>query len=76
MVSQQPLSVIGASLSPYKSWRWYPQIELLAGFKGREELPTVEKQVLSLTQPNNGIAELDSILLDTILQSSRGIVSV
>ena len=66
---------IGASLSPYKSWRWYPQIELLAGFKGREELPTVEKQVLSLTQPNNGIAELDSILLDTILQSSRGIVS-
>lgn len=30
---------IGASLSPYKSWRIYPQIELLAGLKGKTDAP-------------------------------------
>ncbi len=29
---------IGVSFSPYKSWRWYPQIELLTGLKGRSSL--------------------------------------
>lgn len=30
---------LGASLSPYKSWRIYPQIELLTGIKGRADAP-------------------------------------
>lgn len=30
---------LGASLSPYKSWRIYPQVELLAGLKGLTEAP-------------------------------------
>lgn len=30
----------GASLSPFKSWRIYPQVELLAGIKGRSDLPS------------------------------------
>ena len=28
---------IGASVSPYKSWRIYPQLELLAGLRGRQD---------------------------------------
>ncbi|MBV6438838.1 MAG: PKD domain-containing protein [Haliscomenobacteraceae bacterium CHB4] len=30
---------LGASLSPYKPWRIYPQIELLTGIKGRTDAP-------------------------------------
>ena len=29
---------LGVSLSPYKSWKWYPQIELLTGLKGQTDL--------------------------------------
>jgi PKD domain len=67
--------LLGASLSPYKSWRIYPQIELLAGIRNREDLPATEKHVLQTTIPNNGIALLDSFLVDTITQARRGFVS-
>ncbi|MCC6459790.1 MAG: PKD domain-containing protein [Saprospiraceae bacterium] len=30
---------LGLSLSPYKSWKIYPQVELLTGLKGRAALP-------------------------------------
>lgn len=30
---------VGASLSPYKSWKIFPQIELLSGFKSQAALP-------------------------------------
>jgi len=66
---------LGASLSPYKSWRVYPQVELLAGIRDRKDLPAVEKHLLLTTMPNNGIPQLDSILVDTITRSSRGFVS-
>ncbi len=67
--------LLGASISPYKSWRVYPQIELLAGIRDRKDLPATEKHVLLTTLPNNGIALLDSVLLDTVTQASRGFVS-
>ncbi len=66
---------LGASLSPYKSWRVYPQVELLAGIRDRKNLPAEEKHVLLSTQPNNGLALLDSILVDTITRTNRGFVS-
>ncbi len=66
---------LGASLSPYKSWRVYPQVELLAGIRDRKDLPTVEKHVLLSSQPNTAIPQLDSMLLDTISHASRGFLS-
>lgn len=74
-VARNSYLFLGASLSPYKSWRLYPQIELLAGIKGRNDLPLVEIHSLSGTQSNNGIMQLDSILVDTVTQSNRGFVS-
>jgi hypothetical protein len=66
---------LGISLSPYKSWRIYPQVELLTGIKGRSDLRVVEKHLLFGTQPNNGIALLDSTIIDTFTQARRGFVS-
>ena len=52
----------GASLSPYKSWQWYPQLELLTGIKGRgnpQETNFID--VTSAGSPNPG---MDSLLID------------
>lgn len=68
--------LIGASLSPYKSWRIYPQIEVLAGIKGQEDLPETVHSTLLMTQQNNGIALRDSILADTLRRGSISRVSL
>lgn len=65
---------IGASISPFKSWRMYPQIEFLAGLKGRQNLPE-EKRSQLLIKDIPGSLFRDTTLLDTIIQSQRGFVS-
>jgi hypothetical protein len=66
---------LGASLSPYKSWRWYPQLELLSGIKGRREQPLTRQPGTVLTQLNNGIPQLDSLFTDTLVNIRQGFVS-
>lgn len=66
---------IGASLSPYKSWRWYPQIEVLTGLKGRQNLPETKTQKLIITGVN-GAAFKDSTYFDTLIQAQRGFISL
>lgn len=68
---RQGYFLMGASLSPYKSWRIYPQIELLTGISGKEDLPEVTQSTLMMTAQNNGIALRDSVLADTLLRGSR-----
>ncbi|MFN0213589.1 MAG: PKD domain-containing protein [Saprospiraceae bacterium] len=71
---------LGASISPYKSWRLYPQIELLTGLKGLQNLPEIKNSGL-LTKMNASpnpaipVIQLDSIFSDTLIQSQRGFVS-
>ncbi|MFN0033780.1 MAG: PKD domain-containing protein [Saprospiraceae bacterium] len=65
---------IGASLSPFKSWRMYPQVELLAGLKGSQTLPEEQKSALVET-PNPGLVFRDSTFFDTLVQARRGFVS-
>lgn len=64
---------LGASLSPYQSWRIYPQIELLTGFRGRQDQGVFFHQdTLLLDQtPDTKIFEVR----DSTVQSSRGFVS-
>lgn len=68
---RQGYFLMGASLSPYKSWRVYPQIELLTGISGKEDVPEVAFSTLIMTAQNNGIALRDSVLADTLLRGSR-----
>ncbi len=72
---RQGYFLIGASLSPYKSWRIYPQIELLTGIQGKEDLPESSQSTLLMIKQNNGIVFQDSFLADTLLRSSRSRVS-
>ncbi len=65
---------IGATLSPFKSWRMYPQMEFLTGLKGRQNLPEKQMQGLIITGIN-GAAFKDTTYLDTIIQTQRGFVS-
>ncbi len=68
---KQGYFLIGASLSPYKSWRVYPQIELLTGISGKEDLPETRYSTLFMVKQNNGIALQDSFLTDTLQRTSR-----
>jgi hypothetical protein len=66
---------VGVGLSPYKSWRLYPQVELLTGFKKRTEIPE------HLTVIPGDITQLmgdqDTLVSQAILESgTRGGVSV
>ena len=71
---KQGYFLIGASLSPYKSWKIYPQIEFLTGLKGRENLPTEQRSTV-LIKGNPGAFFQDTVYLDTILQRQRGLVT-
>ena len=72
---------LGASLSPFKSWRVYPQLELLTGIKGRGN-PT-ETSITSITTSDptntsmnpllNGIK--DTVLVKSIQMLKNGFVS-
>lgn len=65
---------IGASLSPFKSWRMYPQVELLAGLKGLQDLPEVRIQGVRSGQVPGQILQ-DTTLFDTLIQAQRSFVS-
>ena len=68
--------LLGLSFSPYKSWRVYPQVELLTAIKGRSEQPETKDSKVVTTIPNQGIAQLDSVLIDTFRLATRGSVSL
>ncbi len=72
---RQGYFLMGASLCPYKSWRWYPQVEILAGISGKEDLPAMTQSTLFMTKLNNGIALRDSVLADTTLHTNRSRVA-
>lgn len=65
----------GASLSPYKSWRIYPQVELLTGVKGRTDL--TERLTLLPGDISQLMGDLDTLVSQEIRESgSRGFFSL
>jgi hypothetical protein len=67
---------LGASLSPFKSWRIYPQVELLTGIKGRTDFSGSTPTVLTKVTPNTANPEfIDSTVITTTAGGSRGFVS-
>jgi hypothetical protein len=68
--------LLGASLSPYKSWRAYPQVELLTGIKGRTALPeTLAATVDTMLNDNPEIMLPDSTITNVLSSGDRGFVS-
>ncbi|MBL7775541.1 MAG: PKD domain-containing protein [Saprospiraceae bacterium] len=69
---------LGMSLSPYKPWKIYPQVELLTGLKGRTELP--ESEIVERTGLPNGPPMGADFVFDTVtttdFSGDRGFVSV
>ena len=64
---------LGASLSPYQSWKIYPQIEFLTGLKGQTDLPA-DSATVTYTLQSTG-AFLDSVVTTTS-GGTQGLVSV
>lgn len=63
---------LGASLSPYKSWRIYPQIELLSGFKDRTDLPD---QFFTTADTLSNPGSFTRVFrTDSLIQSKQGFV--
>jgi hypothetical protein len=66
---------VGVGLSPYKSWRLYPQVEVLTGVQRRSEIPerlTVIPGDITTLQ-----GDQDTLVSQAILESgTRGFVSV
>jgi hypothetical protein len=56
----------GATLSPFKSWRIYPQLELLVGAKGRSDLPS-DTSIVRI----KGIFDATGIKPDTLTVTIR-----
>jgi len=65
---------LGASLSPYQSWKIYPQIELLTGLKGQTNLPTDTAAAVKYTIQLSG--RIADSVVTTISAGTRGFVSV
>jgi len=70
---------LGASISPFKSWRVYPQLELLTGIKGREETVALTSSstdtTFNLFHPNG--VKYDLVVIDSVIEeSSSGHVSI
>lgn len=70
---------LGASLSPYKSWRVYPQIELLTGIRGRSPAQEttqslVEEMDVMSSHPLLKLLK-DTLILTTGTQSRSGFFS-
>lgn len=64
---------LGASISPYKSWRIYPQIELLTGVKGQTELP--EQLFTSTDTFDTPGAPTRVFRIDSLVKGRQGFVS-
>ena len=62
---------LGASLSPFKSWRVYPQLELLTGIKGRgNPTETSNTSITTSDPPNSNMNPLLNGIKDTVQVSS------
>lgn len=73
--SGQGYFFMGGSLSPYKSWRIYPQVELLTGLKGRTVLPElVTADTIHDVMPSD--VNYTDTLRQTTLSGTRGFVSL
>jgi PKD domain len=73
----QGYSLMGLSLSPYKSWKIYPQIELLTGIKGRTGFPeSTSRDTIKGKQidAQGGLARVDTVR-QTTRSGNRGFVS-
>ncbi|MFN0175551.1 MAG: PKD domain-containing protein [Saprospiraceae bacterium] len=72
---QNGYAFLGASLSPFKSWRIYPQVELLTGIKGREETTSMSSSIDTTLIDNTGIV-FTRITIDSFMEeTSQGFVS-
>jgi len=66
---------LGASLSPFKSWRIYPQVELLTGIKGRSESVSMYSRTDTFP-PTNPDMDFTRITIDSVMEeTSQGFVS-
>ncbi len=73
--SGQGYFFMGGSLSPYKSWKIYPQVELLTGLKGRTVLPdVVTRDTVIHTMPSD--IDFTDTLRETVVSGNRGFVSL
>lgn len=75
---QNGYAFLGLSLSPFKSWRYYPQVELLTGLRGRKDETAGESHQLLETFLNvmPEIPQQDSSIADTIFHINRGLVTL
>jgi hypothetical protein len=65
--------LLGFSLSPYKSWKVYPQLELLTGFRGQTELPKQDPVVTVYPIVVQGTAVLDSTVTRTFTRTTGSV---
>ncbi|MDO8367720.1 MAG: PKD domain-containing protein [Saprospiraceae bacterium] len=76
---QEGYVFLGASLSPFKSWSVYPQVELLTGIRGRgnpEETTFTQTKTFPVANPSPLIeAFKDTVMMDSIVEIMRGFVS-
>ncbi len=66
---------LGASVSPYKSWRIYPQLELLTGLRGRQDEGTgaMFRDTLLIDNSTPDVKTFE--VRDSMVRSSRGFLS-
>lgn len=64
---------LGASVSPYKSWRIYPQLELLTGLRGRQDEGERMFQDTLLLENSTDVKFFE--VRDSTVRSSRGLVA-
>jgi hypothetical protein len=73
--SEANYAFLGFSLSPYKSWRIYPQVELLTGLKSRTDLPETTT-VDSMGFPAMPMSDFfEDTVTTTTSSGNRGFVS-
>jgi len=65
---------LGASLSPYKSWRVYPQVELLTGIRGRQDGGERVFRDTTITDLNADTKII--VVRDSLVRGSRGYLSL
>lgn len=64
----------GASLSPYQSWKIFPQIEFLTGIKGREDFPNDSTETRKMGGNTTGVILPDTATY-TVTNGHRRLLS-
>lgn len=69
---------LGLSLSPYKSWKIYPQVELLTGLRGQSDLPETAPQTIIMSGFDSTMImdAYSDTAITTLVSGSRGFVSL